>query len=45
MCVSRLNTSLSKACICSGSMVSDIAVKPRMSQNMTVSSWLLACML
>ena len=36
--VSRLKILLSKACSCVGSMVSDIWVKPRMSQNITVSS-------
>ena len=44
-CVSRVKISLSKACSCTGSMRSDMAVKPRMSQNMTVSSRLAACML
>ena len=38
--VSRLNTLLSNSCSFVGSMVSDILVKPRMSQNSTVSSLL-----
>ena len=45
MPVRRLKTSLSMACSCAGSMCSDMRVKPRMSQNMTVISWLRACML
>ena len=43
--VRRLKTLLSSACNCVGSMVSDILVKPRMSQNITVSSLLVARML
>ncbi|MNY77805.1 hypothetical protein D3C86_2178330 [compost metagenome] len=43
--VNRLNTLLSNACSCVGSMVSDILVKPRMSQNMTVNSLVVAFML
>jgi hypothetical protein len=43
--VSLLNKVLSKACNCTGSMRSDRVVKPRMSQNITVSSRMAACML
>ena len=43
--VRRLNTRLSRAWSWVGSMCSDISVNPRMSLNMTVSSWLRACML
>ena len=44
-CVSRVSTSFSSACKASGSRVSDKVVKPRRSQNMTVSSSARACML
>ena len=37
-CVRRVKMRLSRACNCSGAIVSDRLVKPRMSQNMTVIS-------
>ncbi|EWS62891.1 hypothetical protein Y695_03879 [Hydrogenophaga sp. T4] len=43
--VSRLNTVLSRAWSSVGAMVSAICVKPRMSQNITVSSRVVAAML
>ena len=43
--VRRLNTALRKACSSVGAIVSDSCVKPRMSQNITVSSLLSARML
>ena len=43
--VSLLNTSFNNPCSCKGSIRSDMAVKPRMSQNITVSSRFVACML
>ena len=45
MSVSRLNTEFSSSCNWVGSIFSDILVKPRMSQNITVSSLLAAFML
>jgi hypothetical protein len=45
MPVSRVKTSLSRACSWIGSMCSDILVKPRMSQNITVISRFVASML
>ena len=42
--VSLLNTPVNKACNCVGSICSDIFVKPRISQNITVSSRLVAFM-